>query len=512
MISPEQEALILRLFHAEKWRVGTIADQLRVHRDVVMRVLEKAGALAAQVQRPSLVDPYIPFIAETFKQYPDVTAARLYDMVKERGYTGRPDHFRHLVAPLRPARPVEGYLRLKTLPGEQCQADWAHFGKIAFGKFQRTLWAFVMVLSFSRAIFLRFYPGASSFYFTLGHVEAFNFWTGSVRTVLYDNLKSVVLERRGDAIRFHPNILALAAHYHFEPRPVAVARGNEKGRAERSIRFIRDSFFAAREWKDLEDLNRQADEWCRGRAIDRPWPEDRTIQVKDAFEQEKPKLLLLPGDPFPAEERQEVVVGKTPYVRFDRNDYSVPHPLVRKTLVVSATLDTVRILNGAEVVARHPRCFDKGQIIEDPKHIEELVQEKKKARKERGVDRLQRAAPASEEFLVRLAARGENLGSSVARLLRLLDTYGADELASAIAECLKKDVPHPHAVRHVLEKRRQDQGQDPVLPLVLPDDVRVRDLVVPPPSLHPYDNLKEKENQNADNASDDNETGAVAIC
>jgi transposase len=338
MISPEQEALILRLFHAEKWRVGTIAHQVGVHPDVVRRVLTEAGAIKPQEQRPSRIDPYIPFIVETFKKYPKVTAARLYDMVKERGYTGNADHFRHLVAPLRPPRHVEGYLRLRTLPGEQAQADWGHFGKITFGKFQRTLWAFVMVLSFSRAIFLRFYPGASSFFFILGHVEAFNFWGGAVRTVLYDNLKSVVLERRGDAIRFHPTILALAAHYHLEPRPVAVARGNEKGRVERSIRFIRDSFFAARKWKDLADLNRQADAWCRERAADRPWPEDRTLQVKDAFEQEKTKLLPLPGDPFPAEERLEVSVGKTPYVRFDRNDYSVPHTFAGKTLVVSATL------------------------------------------------------------------------------------------------------------------------------------------------------------------------------
>jgi hypothetical protein len=231
--------------------------------------------------------------------------------------------------------------------------------------------------------------------------------------------------------------------------------------------------------------------------------------VKDAFEQEKPKLLPLPGDPFPAEERLEVSVGKTPYVRFDRNDYSVPHTFAGKTLVVSATLDTVRILDGAIVVAQHPRCFDKGQVIEDPKHIEELAGEKKKARKERGVDRLRRAAPGSEEFLVRLAARGEKLGSSVTQLLRLLETYGAEELASAIDECLKSDVPHPHAVRHVLEKRRQDLGQDPILPLVLPDDPRVRDLVVPPPSLHAYDNLKEKTDANE---SDDNEAGAVVRC
>lgn len=508
MISPEQEALVLRLYRAEKWRVGTIAHQLGLHRDAVIRVLKKAGALSQPLVRPSMIDPFVPFITETFKKYPEITAARLYDMVKERGFPGRPDYFRHLVAPLRPARPVEAYLRLKTLPGEQCQADWAHFGKIDFGGYERPLWAFVMVLSYSRGIFLKFYPGCSGFYFVLGHVEAFAEWNGSCRVVLYDNLKSVVLERRGDAIRFHPTILALAAHYHFEPRPVAIGRGNEKPRVERAIRFARESFFAARSWKDLQDLNRQALHWCRGRAMERPWPEDRALTVGAAFEREKGNLLPLPGDPFPTEEREEVVVGKTPYVRFDRNDYSVPHTLVRKTLVVSATLEIVRILHGVEAVASHPRSFKRGEIIEDPKHIEALVEAKRKARKERGVDRLARAAPASQELLLRLAARGENLGFSVVMLLRLLNTYGADELNSAIAECLKKDVPHPHAVRHVLEKRRQDQGQDPVLPLLLPEDVRVRDLVVPPPSLQPYDQLKES--FHAEDETDDLSPGAVA--
>jgi transposase len=508
MISPEQEALILRLYHAEKWRVGTIARQLGIHHGTVLRVLKDAGVDPIPVQRPSIVDPYLPFILETFEKYPTITAARLFDMVKERGYSGRPGHFRHLVAQLRPPRPVEAYLRLRTLPGEQAQADWAHFGKCRFGRSERALWAFVMVLSYSRGIFLKFYPGAAGFYFVLGHVEAFGFWNGSVRVVLYDNLKSVVQERRGDAIRFNPTILALAAHYHFEPRPVAIARGNEKGRVERAIRFARDSFFQARVWKDLEDLNRQAEEWCRGRALERPWPEDTSITVKDALEMEKGKLLTLPPDAFPAEDRQEVTVGKAPYVRFDRNDYSVPHTLAGKILVVSASLAVVRILDGAEVIACHQRSFDKGQVIEDPQHVEGLIQEKRKARKERGVDRLERAAPSSQDLLLRLAERGENLGTPVAMLLRLLDTYGAAELERAVAECLKKDVPHPHAVRHFLEKCRADQGQDPVLPLVLPDDVRVRDLVVPPPSLQPYDTLKE--NGNGYDEPDQGEAGVLA--
>jgi transposase len=190
-------------------------------------------------------------------------------MVRQRGYPGGPDHFRRVVARLRPRPPAEAFLRLRTLPGEQAQVDWAHFGKVAIGSALRVLWAFVMVLAWSRQIFLRFYLSAAMPTFLRGHVEAFEFFGGVPRVLLYDNLKSAVLERAGDAIRFHPTLFALAAHYRYEPRPVAPARGNEKGRVERAIRYVRVSFFAARSWSSVDDLNAQAMAWMTGLAAER---------------------------------------------------------------------------------------------------------------------------------------------------------------------------------------------------------------------------------------------------
>ena len=110
--------------------------------------------------------------------------------------------------------------------------------------------------------------------------------------MLYDNLKSAVLERRGDAIRFNPVLLAFAGHYRYEPRPVAVARGNEKGRVERAIRYVRDSFFAARTYTDLDDLNAQARLWCEGAASDRRWPQDPALSVREAFHAEQANLMV----------------------------------------------------------------------------------------------------------------------------------------------------------------------------------------------------------------------------
>src|ERR1700741_1955989 len=176
-------------------------------------------------------------------------------MVRERGYKGAPDPFRQVLSMHRPPPPAEAYLRLRTIAGEQGQVDWGHFGHLQIGRARRPLMAFVMVLSHSRAIFMRFFLDARMDRFLRGHAEAFASWGGCSRVVLYDNLKSAVLERRGEALRFNPTLLEFAGHYRYEPRPVAVAPGNEKGRVERAIRYVRDNFFAAREYADLGDLN-----------------------------------------------------------------------------------------------------------------------------------------------------------------------------------------------------------------------------------------------------------------
>lgn len=490
MIARALEAEILRLHHSEHWPVGTIATQLRVHHSTVRRVLAQAGVPAVRRSaRPSIVEPYLAFIAETLTQYPTLRASRLYTMVRSRGYPGAPDHFRALVARLRPRPAAEAYLRLRTLPGEQGQVDWAHFGKLSVGRAVRPLMAFVMVLSYSRMLFLRFYFDAAMSNFLRGHVEAFGFFNALPRVLLYDNLRSAVLERLGDAIRFHPTLLELAAHYRFQPRPVAIARGNEKGRVERAIRFAREAFFAARSFRDLDDLNAQASAWCQGAAAERPCPEDRTRSVRALFLEEQPHLLALPQAPFPTEERVEVSVRKTPYVRFDLNDYSVPHDHVSRTLSVLASLDTVRILEGHTLLATHRRSFDRGAQIEDPAHIETLLAYKHAARAHRAQDRLQHAAPSAKALFLRAAERGVHLGVLTRGLLALLDTHGGAALEQAIAAALAEEAAHLGAVRHFIDRHAHARGQAPPIAVALPDDPRLRALSVRPHSLSDYEQL-----------------------
>lgn len=495
-IPPEQQAQIQRYFHVERWRVGTIARQLGIHHSVVERVLAQSGVpTEALTQRPSRLDPYLAFITQTLEKFPTLTAARLYVMVYERGYRGSQSHFRHLIAGRRPRPKSEAYLRLRTLPGEQAQCDWGCFGYLVIGRARRALMAFVMVLSFSRRIYVRFFLDARMENFLRGHIGAFQAWNGVSRVVLYDNLKSAVLEREGAAIRFNPTLLDFARQYRFEPRPVAPFRGNEKGRVERAIRYLRESFFAARTYTDLADLNAQVELWCAGQAAERMCPEDPTRSVHEVFAQEQPLLLPLPANPYPTDERVVVTAGKTPYVRFDLNDYSIPHTHVGLELTVVADPQRVRVLDGAQVLADHPRSYDRRAQIEHPPHIEALVEYKRQATEHRGIDRLAQALPNSRALLSAAAQRGDNIGTITAQLLRLLERYGAAPVHSAIDEALRRGVPHPNAVRLALESQREQAEQPPPVAVPMPEHVRGRDTPVQTRALQAYDQLTENDDE-----------------
>jgi len=506
VVTPELHAQILRLYLADQWRVGTIARQLQLHRDTVGRVLAVSSVLRVPAAVPlRLIDPFMPFIQETLAKFPTLAASRLYAMVQERGYGGGGSHFRHLVAPLRPRPAAEAYLRLRTLPAEQAQVDWAHMGHVVVGLAKRPLMAFVMVLSYSRRIFLHFSLNAQMDNFLRGHVLAFEAWGGVPRVILSDNLKSAVLERLGSAIRFNPDYLAFAAHYRFEPRPVAVARGNEKGRVERSIRYIRDNFFAARAYTDVADLNAQAKAWTDGPAFSRPWPEGEQLTVRQAFEAEAASLMTLPMDAYPVDARVEVQVAKTPYVRFDLNDYSIPHTHVRRTVTVLANADRMRVLDGATVLAEHLRSYDKGVQVEITDHVDALIERKRGARQHRGISQLTQAIPAMADFLAHAATKGHHLASMTRVLGQMLDHYGVQAMQEAVVEALRRDVPHHNAVRLALERARQERRDSPLVVPQLSERAQRMDVTVKPHRLDTYDELQAHAHQ-ANESSDGHST------
>lgn len=460
MITKDLEGHILRLHSNEKWAVGTIAKHLNVHHSVVSRVLaaqDREGRI--QVLRPSLIDPFLPFIRDQLAKYPDLTASRLHSMCVGRGYTGGPDHFRDRIRGLRPRRVPEAFLRRATLPGEEAQVDWGHFGKLKVGRAERPLVAFVMVLSYSRMVHLSFHLTMETGVFLSAHEAAFAAFGGVPRVLLYDNLKSAVLERQGEHIRFNERMIAFASHHRYEPRPVGVRRGNEKGRVERAIRYIRSSFFAGLTFDGLDDLNARARHWCEAIAGARRHVEDETLSVREAATRERDFLGPLAGAGFSTPVGLAVRIGKTPFARVDGNDYSVPHEHVRSEVTAFLTESEVLLVREGKEIARHRRSWSRGERVEIAAHTEALRAWKKRASKATATDRLQALLPSAGDFLAEMHRQGSNIGGTVGSLSNCAEQYGAATVEKALKLVLVSNRVTLHHVRTQLERLSVEEGR-----------------------------------------------------
>jgi transposase len=480
--------------------VGTIAKELGLHHETVERALSDAPR-ARPAPKASLFDPYVGFVREVLERYPGLKATRLWHMLRDRGCPLSVRQVRDKVAGLRPSK-REAFLVRQTFAGEEGQVDWASFGHVMIGVARRALSAFLLTLTFSRWFFLRFFLDQSLENFLRGHVYAFEDLHGSPRYCLYDNLRCAVLERHGKAVRFHPRLLELASHYHFGPRACRPGRGSEKGAVERTVRYVRDSFFAARSFTTLEDLNHQALAWRDEVAGARRWPGDDRKTVAQAFAEEAPQLLTLPTHPFETDLVVPASSEKTIYIRFDLNDYSIPHTAVGQPLILVASETTIRILKGQDEIARHRRSWDRHQRIEDPAHVEALLAEKQRARGTVPRSRLNDAVPAAEAFLDACFKRGESVAPMTDKLLLLLDDYGAAELAAAVEEALQRQTPRLSSVAFLLARRRRSAQRRIALPVDLSRRPDLKDLYVKPHSSETYDELARRDDEEDDGEHD----------
>ncbi len=493
MIAPETVAEIRRLFYAEHWKVGTIAAALELHPETVKNAL-RITLPAARTLPPRSTDPYAEFMRATLQQYPRLRATRLLEMLRERGFTGSIHQLRRAVKPLRPAT-REAFFRLTTLPGEQAQVDWAAFGTVQVGQARRQLSCFVLTLAYSRAFYLEFFFDQRLENFLQAHVNALAWFGGAPRNILYDNLKSAVLARHGDQIRFQPRLLELCGHYHFAALPCQPRRGNEQGRVERTIRYVRESCFAARPFVTLPLLNQPAWDWRDRVTLARPWPGDDARTVGALCVAEKLRLLPLPAHPFETDLVQPIRSGKTLYIRFDLNDYSIPHTYVGRTLTLVASATQVRLLDGAREIARQLRSYDRHQRIEDPAHLQALLEEKRKALGATATGRLAHAVPDIALFLDAAFQRGEAPARQTTQLLLLLDDYGAAALADAVREALAQNTPRATSVAFILSRLKR--GTRAPLPVDLSRAPHLAELSIPTHNLEAYDQLTQNDDEHA---------------
>lgn len=486
-VLPEIEAEIRRLVLRDDWSIETTARRFGVHHSVVRRIITQGGTQPRQ-KPPSILEPFKPYLVERVTEYPELTSIRLLQELKERGYTGGAAVVRRFVRKVRAPRSRKAYLRIETEPGEQAQVDWGSFGQMRVGSTSRPLSCFVMVLSWSRAMFVDFSLDQRLDTFMRMHERAFAFFGGIPRTVLYDNLKSVVLHHVGSVVQFNPSFLSFAGHHLFETKAAPVRYPQAKGRVESAIKYVRHAFFYGRSYRDLGDLREQARLWCletanqRLHATTRERPAERLLI-------EQPRLHTLPEHRFDTDLITPAIVSKEARVVLDTNAYSVPPGLVGKSVLVRADDLVVRVVGGEGVVTEHPRCWERRRVVEKPEHVAELLDRRPGAQGPKRKDRIAALSPQCRIYLQEISRRRIDLRSEVDKLQRLIALYGEADVVAGVAAALAARTFGARYVRAHIDQKRFAQGLgEPPEPIVT-GRREADEMSVEPHDLGGYDEL-----------------------
>jgi len=487
-IPKETEVKIRQLHLREHLPIGTVASCLSVHPDVVERVISATpGPKPGKVLKTKL-GLYLPFIDATLKAYPKLVSTRLYDMIKERGYTGSPRMVRRYVQHHRP-QSKEVFFEIETLPGEQMQLDWGHVGTIAVQGGTRQLWVFAGILCYSRLIWAELVLELDVHSLCRSLLRAVDHFGGNTRQWVFDNTKAVVVDRIGKEIRFNGQLLDFAGQMLTSPIPCDPYKPNQKGKIERAIRFLKERFFAGRTILSIEqgntDLTRFLAEIANARAHVRQRP--RTVQ--EVFDtEEKPALLGLPDKIPQAFYVTPCRVNSYGLVQYQTNRYSVPTKYAKATLTMEVDDKILRVLDGSVEVANHVRCYGRNQTLEVKEHRKDLAAQKRQAAPSRGIARLMAELPGFASITQRWVDGGRNMGYLTRIAVQLLDSYGTAILGQVVVDMNARSL-HDVGIMSLLciEKQKATDKPKPALAPQLAS--YVVDCEVLAPDLGEYDDF-----------------------
>jgi transposase len=422
---------ILYLRDVLKLSFYQIQDRTGISRKRASRIY-RGSSPEEKEKRDFLLTPYRPLIAAWFQEHPTLKAQQIHGWLRTRGVKISYPAVVKYTRPFRKKRP-KAYHPLTFMPGEEAQADWCFIDHPQLGK----LYGFAFILSYSRYLFAQVFARSSFEFFIEGHRMAFAALGGLPYAIRYDNLATVVLKRRPQ-IQYNPRFLEFSRHYNLEIRLCNPGAGNEKGRVERAIRTLRETFFNTQEkHSSLKALNQALQEWVdhKNQTV------HRTTEKRPADLLREEKLRPLPEKPWNnVSIHPPVKTTKTALMIFDTNSYSVPDYLVGKSLSIQATPDTVLIYDGAKRVASHPRCFDRRRLIINPLH-RSYGKLSLKAKIERIHEAIKNLHPAMADFLNKNEICGEDPQKTTYEIFKLLKSHSRAMLISVASECLHQKSP-----------------------------------------------------------------------
>jgi len=443
---------------------------------------EKRYHMRKSTCRSSKLDPFKNQILQMLEKYP-YSAAQIFLRIKDNGFDGGSTIVKDYVRKIRPPK-TKAYLKLSFSPGECAQVDWGSYGSVNVGSTRRRLSFFAMVLCYSRMMYVEFTVSQTMEHFLACHQNAFDFFGSVPNKIMVDNLKSAVLKRIiGQAPVFNPRYLDFANHHGFAIVACNVRAGNEKGRVENGVGYVKKNFLAGLDIPDFGAIHPAASHWLETVANVRIHGETRQKPV-ELFEKERSFLNAVPANIFDVATVSQIRASSQFRITVDTNRYSVPAEYAGARLTLKTYPDRLCIYRDDKLIARHVRSYDRYLDFENPDHPKELLRQRKKARDQKIYMRFLTLSPKAEQYYRMLEQRRMNPRHHVQKIVALSEIYAPEAVDRALNDAFTFQAFSCEYIANLLEQRSRSLPEPGALHLTRSEDLLDIDIEQPDLSIY----------------------------
>lgn len=488
----------IRKLHFKEGRsIRQLSKDLKLSRQTIRKALQQNEIPAYQRTKPvasPVIDSVKPIIIQWLTDDEKAplkqrhSAAQIHRRLeKEYGFTGGESTVRRFVRQYKQLKEApNSSIPLEFDPGEFAQFDWGEVIVILNGNETKVM-LFCMRLLFSRKIFVKVFPHQRQEALFQGHTDAFDYFGGVPKTIIYDNMKTAVKKvLEGTKREEQEAFTQFRSHYLFDAQFCAPAKGNEKGQVEKLVQTARAQFLVpVPQVCEIQELNQYLLEQCD--AYEETYVPKTKERVGERFQQEKAQLLPIMGT-YPCARKVQAFVNSLSLVNFETNAYSVPTRFAgRKDAQINAYVNHIEIKIDGNCVAKHERSYEKLQEIFEIDHYLDELERKPRAIQHARPVRRTTLPPSYQEFYKRTLSKYGH-GKEFIKLLKLHREFTIETVERAVVSCIKKQLYTADSVKHYLYLMIQPETTKPV-PIKYEMEQSV---AVKPPTFSPYDQLLQK--------------------
>ncbi len=476
----------IRLLKEQGLSARQIARQLKLTRKTVGRWLKQDHyGPRASAPRASKLDAWRGEIVRLLALHP-YSAQQVFQQLQPQGYQGSYSLLKRFVRQVRP-KTKPAFLTLRFAPGECAQVDWGFAGLLPVGTTRRRVSFFVMVLCYSRRMYVEFTLGEKLEHWLACHQNALAYFQGVPHRVMVDNCKVAVREHPvGGPPTFNPHYLDFAQHYGFQIKACNPYQAHEKGRVENGVGYVKKNFLAGLELVSLPALNTAARQWLDTVANVRVHGETQR-QPMALFAEEK--LRPLHPRAYVTARVLDLRASSRFRVTVDTNQYSVPARYASQTLRVHLYPERLLCYHQDQLVAEHVRRYERHQDYEHPDHAQPLLAQRRHAREQQLLVRFLDLSPRAAEYYQQLEVRQLNARHHARQILALSETYGVEAVQRALADAFHFQAFSAQYIANLLQQRQRHLPEPGALHLTRPSDLL--ELELPAPDLSVYETKPE---------------------